>query len=259
MKKSSISFRETINFLKTIVLLAFTAFNTTIFSQVMPDKFVEFQYKLYEVPMKEKFKLLKKAIKENPNEPWYYWMLANTYEFESDTKNVVKYYEKSIELDSKFAAGHANLARYLTGNDSTQLDKALMHINKAIALEPKTDHFHIDRANIYLKKKEYDLAIKNANMELNLPDPDPYPAYEVIVSALYAQKKQTELTSFLKKTDVSQGYFGPDFAMLLGGLYEKMNDTEKACNCYRMAAEPYEMMEEKVPVNIELKLKNCKK
>ena len=95
-------------------------------------------------------------------------------------------------------------------------------------------------------------------MELNLPDPDPYPAYEVIVTALYAQKKQTELTSFLKKIDVSQGYFGPDFAMLLGGLYEKMKDYEKACNCYRMAAEPYEMMEEKIPTNIELKLKNCK-
>jgi tetratricopeptide (TPR) repeat protein len=244
--------------LKNYFFLVFFVFNTAIYGQVMPDKFVEFQYKLYEVPMEEKFKLLKKAIKENPKEPWYYRMLANTYEFESDTKNVVKYYEKSIELDSKFAAGHANLARYLTGNDSTQLDKALMHINKAIALEPKTDHFHIDRANIYLKKKDYDLAIKNANMELNLPDPDPYPAYEVIVTALYAQKKQTELTSFLKKIDVSQGYFGPDFAMLLGGLYEKMKDYEKACNCYRMAAEPYEMMEEKIPTNIELKLKNCK-
>ena len=224
----------------------------------MPEKFLEFQYKLYEVPMKEKFKLLKKAIKENPKEPWYYWMLANTYEFESDTKNVVKYYEKSIELDSKFAAGHANLARYLTGNDSTQLDKALMHINKAIALEPKTYHFHIDRADIYLTKKEYDLAIKNANMELNLPDPDPYPAYEVIVNALYAQKKQSELTAFLKKTDMSKGYYGTDFAMLLGSLYEKMKDFEKACNCYRMAAEPFEMMEEKIPANIELKLKNCK-
>jgi tetratricopeptide (TPR) repeat protein len=259
MKKSSISFRETINFLKTIVLLAFTAFNTTIFSQVMPDKFVEFQYKLYEVPMKEKFKLLKKAIKENPNEPWYYWMLANTYEFESDTKNVVKYYEKSIELDSKFAAGHANLARYLTGNDSTQLDKALMHINKAIALEPKTDHFHIDRANIYLKKKEYDLAIKNANMELNLPDPDPYPAYEVIVSALYAQKKQTELTSFLKKIDASKGIYGTEFTFFLGSLYENIKDFKKACLCYHTAAESYVIMKEKIPSNIELKLKNCKK
>ncbi len=224
----------------------------------MPDKFVEFQYKLDEFTFKEKRKLIKQAMKENPNEPWYYWMLANTYEFDDDTKNVVKNYEKSIELDSKFVAGHANLARYLTGDDSTQLDKALMHINKAIALEPKTENFYIDRANIYLKKKEYDLAIKNANIALNLPEPDHYPAYEVIVTALYAQKKQTELTAFLKKTDVSKGYFGPAFAMLLGGLYEKMGDSKKACNCYRMAAEPYEMMEEKVPANIELKLKNCK-
>lgn len=225
----------------------------------MPDKFVEFQYKLDELPFNEKFKLLKKAIKENPNEPWYYWMLASTYSLKEDGKNAIKNYEKSIELDSKFTAGHASLARFLTDYDSTQLDKALMHINKAIALEPKTDHFHIDRANIYLKKKDYDLAIKNANMELNLPDPDPYPAYEVIVNALYAQKKQSELTTFLKKTDMSRGYYGTDFAMLLGSLYEKMKDYEKACNCYRMAAEPYEMMEEKIPANIELKLKNCKK
>lgn len=224
----------------------------------MPDKFVDFQGKLDEVAYKEKFKLLKKAIKENPNEPWYYWMLASTYSLQEDGKNAIKNYEKSIELDSKFAAGHASLARYLYGNDSTQLDKALIHINKAISLEPKTDYFHVDRANIYLLKKDYDLAIKNANMELNLQNSDHYPAYEVIVNALYAQKKQTELTTFLKKTDMSRGYYGTDFAMLLGNLYEKMKDYEKACRCYRMAAEPYEMMEEKVPANIELKLKNCK-
>ena len=231
---------------------------TTSLCQNMPDKFVEFQYKLDEVPFKEKFKLLKKAINENPNEPWYYWMLASTYSLKEDGKNTIKNYEKSIEMDSKFAAGHASLARFLTDYDSTQLNDALMHINKAISLEPKTDNFYIDRANIYLKKKEYDLAMKNANIALNFPDPNYYPAYEVIVTALYAQKKQTELTAFLKKTDVSQGYYGPDFAMFLGGLYEKMSDSKKACNCYRMAAEPYEMMEEKIPANIELKLKNCK-
>jgi tetratricopeptide (TPR) repeat protein len=224
----------------------------------MPDKFVEFQYKLDELPFKEKFKLLKKAIKENPNEPWYYWMLASTYSLKEDGKNAIKNYEKSIEMDSKFAAGYASLARFLTDYDSTQLDKALIHINKAIALEPKTENFYIDRANIYLKKKEYDLAIKNANIALNLPEPDHYSAYEVIVNALYAQKKQSELTTFLKKTDMSRGYYGTNFAMLLGSLYEKMKDYEKACNCYRMAAEPYEMMEEKIPANIELKLKNCK-
>jgi tetratricopeptide (TPR) repeat protein len=227
-------------------------------AQDMPKKFMDLQNKLLEFSQKEKYKLLKKAIKENPNEPWYYWLLADSYEFEMDTKNVVKYYEKSIELDSKFVAGHESLARFYYFDDSTQLDKALMHISKAIELEPTNDKFYIVRANIYLKKKKYDLAIKNAHMVLDLPNSDPYPAYEVIVTALYTQKKYAELNALLKKVDLSNVFYGTTFEMLLGNLYENINENKKACNCYRFAAVPYETAADGIPANIEIKLKKCK-
>jgi tetratricopeptide (TPR) repeat protein len=227
-------------------------------AQVMPSKFFDFHFKLHTLENKEKIKLLKKTIKDNPNEPWYYVMLADYYASQRDMKNVIKYYEKSIELDSKFAAGHSGLARYLYENDSTQLENALTHINQAISLEYRGWNFHAIRANIYFRMKEYDLALKDAYWELNILGDIAYSAIEVIVKSLYAQKKDTELTTFLKKIDASKGIYGTEFTFFLGSLYENINDLKKACVCYHTAAESYVIMKEKIPSNIEMKLKNCK-
>jgi len=227
-------------------------------AQVMPDKISKLNAKLEGLTFKDQHKLINKEIKKNPNEPWYYWTLATICDLEGDLKNTLKNYEKSIELNPNFAAGHASLASFLYYHDSTQLDKALMHINKAISLEPKAYYVHIDRANIYLRKKEYDLAIKDAKIELSLPDKDVNAAYQVIVKALHEQDNQSELISLLKKIDMTNGDYDTDFVMLLGSIYEKMNEFEKACKCYKNAAEPYERMKREMPLVLVNKLKKCK-
>ncbi len=244
--------------LKTLLFGIITSFTFFVKAQVLPSEFYDFQFKLNYLEKKEKFKLLKKTIKENPNEPLYYVMLADYYASERDMKNVIKYYEKSIELDSKFAAGHSGLARYLCENDSTQLENALTHINQAISLEYRGWNFHAIRANIYFRMKEYDLALKDAYWELNILGDIAYSAIEVIVRSLYAQKKDTELTAFLKKIDASKGIYGTEFTFFLGSLYENIKDFKKACLCYHTAAESYVIIKEKIPSNIELKLKKCK-
>ena len=244
--------------LKTLLLGIITCFKFFVNAQDMPDKIAKLNAKLEGLTFNEQHKLVNKEIKKNPNEPWYYWTLATICDFEGDLKNSLKNYEKSIDLNPNFAAGHASIASFLYYHDSTQLDKAFMHINKAISLEPKAYYVHIDRANMYLMKKEYDLAIKDAKIELSLPDKDVYAAYQVIIKALYAQDKQSELISLLKKIDMTNGDYDTDFVLLLGSLYEKMNEFEKACKCYKNAAVPYERMKKEMPSNLATKLKNCK-
>ena len=233
-------------------------FAFSVNAQMIPPKFFDFYHELHYLDKKEKLKLLKKAIKENPNEPWYYVMLADYYKLEKNGKKAVECYEKSIQLDSKFASGYACLATYLYENDSTQLAQALTHINKAILLEPKGWNFHIVRANIYYLMKEYDLAIKNAYMDPIILGGLSQAANEVIVKSLYAQKKEVELTSFIKRADISKGTYNTEFALLLGGLYENMNDFEKACNCYKTVLENRDLKKLEILKEIKNKLKNCK-
>ena len=248
------------NTLKKIqFFVVFTIINLHSFAQNLPEKYLEFYQKIEAETFDNKFKTLDKAIKNNPNEPWYYWMYASVYELNNEDKKVLYYYEKSISIDSNFSEGHASLARYLYNTDSTKLNKALTHINLAIKYEPNTSFYHIDRGEIYLKLGKYDLAIENANFELTLADSDPNVAYQLIVKVLYKQNKKNELYEFLKKNDLSQnGVYGTDFGILLGNLYFEMNENEKGCNCFRAVAEPYEMMGEKLPSEIEQKLKKCK-
>ena len=209
--------------------------------------------------IENKYKILDKAIKKNPNEPWYYWMYASVYDINNEDEKVLYYYEKAISIDSNFTEGHASLARFLYSSDSSKLEKALSHINFAIKYEPFTNYYHIDRGEIYLKMGKYDLAIENANFELTLNDSDPNTAYQLIVKTLNKQNKKNELYEFLRKNDLSQnGFFDTDFGILLGDIYYQMGETQKACNCYNAVGNPFDMMGIKLPVEIEEKIKKCK-
>ncbi len=248
----------------TLKKIKFLIFINTIclssYGQNLPDKYLNFYQNIESETYENKFKILDKEIKKNPNEPWYYWMYASVYELKNDERKALYFYEKAISVDSNFSEGHASLARFLYNADSKNFDKALLHINIAIKFEPNTSYYHIDRAEIYLKLKKYDLAIEDANYELTLVDSDPNTAYQIIIKALNKQNKKNELFELLKKIDLSQSpmLLGTDFGILLGNIYNEMGEKEKACNCYRTVAEPYEMMGEKLPTDIEKKIKACK-
>jgi tetratricopeptide (TPR) repeat protein len=248
---------NTLKKIKTFIILNTICLN--VYGQNLPTKYIEFYQNLETETYENKFKILDKAIDKNPKEPWYYWMYANVYVQKNDENKALYYYEKALIIDSNFSEGHASLARFLYNADSKNLEKALSHINIAIKAEPNTSYYHIDRAEIYLKLKKYELAIEDANFELTIVDSDPNTAYQIIVKALYEQNKKNELFDLLRKYDLSQNpMFGTDFGILLGDIYYEMGEKEKACNCFRAVAEPYEMMGEKLPEEIDKKIKACK-
>ena len=244
--------------MKQFLIAILICTSSTIFSQTIPTKHIDFYQDIEMASFKRKIKMIDKAIKKNPNEPWFYWMKASTYEH-FDSKIAVVNYEKALSIDSNFSAGHASLARFLNGTDSTKREQALYHINKAIKLDSTDFYFHIDRGYIYLALKNYDLAEAEAKYILTLPEVDYLPPCQLLVETLYACGKRTELNEFILKYDLSQfgGFMDTNFDLLLGSLYEELGENDKACACFQSAAQPYSWMDEEIPADLVLKLKSC--
>lgn len=246
--------------MKFIISLFFIAVCIQLNAQSIPDKYAGIYNQTYMVPYAEKFEILEEAFKDNPNEPWYFWMQASIHDQMNNNEKALENYEKALALDPFFSGCHASLARFILNNDSTKLDIGLEHINKAIALEPDGYHYHIDKGNLYFAMHKYELALDEANFTLNLPDFARNDAVKLKVKALRILGTESELHQFIKENDLShEGEFiGTDFALMLASIYEDMGDQERACRLYKGASEPYLVMEEAIPSHIEQKLKKCK-
>lgn len=246
--------------IKKIVITFSIICSFQLTAQTIPNKFIDFYEEIQMVEFGKKLEMLDAVIKKNPNEPWYYWMKASVYDLMNDDDKTLENYNKALVLNPEFSGAHASLARFLYNNDSTQLELALNHINKAIQLEPEDEFYHIDRGEIYLAMKKYDEAMKEADYALTLKDFDIMAAERFKIEVLHAQGKKEELKQFVKQHDLSmEGEFlGTKFALMLASVYEEMGENEKACMLYRGAAEPYLVMEEQIPEFISDKLGKCK-
>lgn len=243
-------------------IFIFSSFGFQLFAQMMPDKYNGLNNKINMVSFDEKFKMLDEAIEKEPNDPWYYWMKASVYDIKGEDKKVLENYEKALAINPNFSAGHGSLARFLRytyKEDMSKMNTALTHINIAIQLDPEEDYYRIDRGYIFLALKKFDLAEEEADRALTLPQFGMMEAEQLKIETLYASGKKEELTAFVKKHDLSDE--GPlldkNIAILVASIYEEIGDKEKACNLYNGIAQPYIMMDQKIPKDISAKLKKC--
>jgi tetratricopeptide (TPR) repeat protein len=245
--------------MKIIIVLAFLILGSNSFAQSLPDNIASLYHKLSELPYEEKLDLINKEIKKNNKEPWLYWLKAGIYEMMGEDVKTINNYKQAIAIDPNFSGGHASYARYLT-NDSTQWETALIHINKAIEIEPEGFHYHVDRGEIYLLLKKYDLALKDANIEIALPDSDPAPGLILKFKTLYASDAKKELNTFLKENDLSDVtmLMSTDDVIVLATIYDELGEKAKACKCYNSLLENYQMSDLAVPEEIAKRLKKCK-
>lgn len=243
--------------MKTLLLFIALTFGFQLVAQTIPDEYLDFYHDLEMKPYDEKFKMLDEVIEYYPEEPWFLWMKASVYSIMGNDELALENYQKSLELDSNFSGGHASLARFLS-DDTTQLDRALEHINKAIQLEPYAFYYCLDRGEIYFNMKQYDKALEDA--EFCLANDDPLYSSQLIIEILHAQNKRKELEAFLNDHDLSREgeFLGTNFCLLLASIYEELNENDKACRLYRGAAEPFYIMDEKLPDDLAGKLEKCK-
>jgi tetratricopeptide (TPR) repeat protein len=148
--------------MKNILFLLILFYAGTVSAQSLSEEYAAIMNDLMYMKYKQKFKYLDKVFKDNPNDPWYYWMKADVYALGENDEETRACYEKAIRLDSTFAAGYGSYARYLLRSDSTSYKKVIELSTKAIQLDP-LDYFYVaDRANAYLEMKDYTNAIADA-------------------------------------------------------------------------------------------------
>lgn len=245
--------------MRQIIVLILLLLTSTLRSQTLPEEINNLYDDLTMMPYEEKFDTLNKLMAEDPDNPWYYWLLADIYEIKGENDKVIENFEKAIALDSNFSGAHASLARFLCYADSAQLDKALLHINKAITLEPDNIDFYVDRGNIYLKQRAYDAAIDEARFIMNMSVAYEQLVTQLIVKAMYGQGRMEELKKHFLTYDFTHylGNMNTEFDTLLGDLYLEFGDKEKACACYQSALEPFTMFEWDVTDELSERLKKC--
>jgi tetratricopeptide (TPR) repeat protein len=226
----------------------------------MTEEMSDLHDELMSMPYEKKFKRLEKEIKKNPNEPWFYWMLADIYEMQENHAKVVESYQKALALDSNFDAAHASYSNYLWHMDKVDYELALYHINKAISIQPDEFYYYINRGNIYLGLKEFDLAIQEANHVLEMEEVDFALAVKLIVQTMYDSGRIEDLKEYLLKHDLTQfdGFMDTNFDELLGDLYLDYNEKVKACKCFKFAEKYCLIFGTELPEDLASKLKDCK-
>lgn len=229
--------------MKTILTSILVLITAIGFAQDPPEKYQKIWNEIHEGNVAKAQKELKKILKTKPKDPWPYWLMGQSFFLDPDKSEQSTYFEKAIAADSTFAPAYYNLAGSLK-SDSANFPRVEKLYNKAMELEPNSNHHYIARASLYQDWKKYDLAIKDCKTAKLIEPADCYFANQIIIQSLYAQGKMDDLRIFLKLNDPNAGGGPPDgeYQFFLGGLYEGWGEPEKACPFYRQAVEDTEFM-----------------
>lgn len=242
------------------LLILFIFFKVNgVAGQMIPDSLQEFYEEVIYTSRKEGISQLEAKIKKNKKEPWYYWMLAEIYMMSSDYKKSQKLLKKCIKINPRFSAAYASLAYQMYHFDKSDYKLAKSYIDKAIEYEPRDNKLILHRGFILLGLKRYKEAMRDADFMMKDDFADPINRIVLKVNIYQAEGNKKGLVSFLKTNNIAQNgfIFDLDFSLQVGAIYEEINEPKKACGMYRSAAEPYKMMNEKIPDVLLLKLKNC--
>jgi len=119
---------------------------------------------------KEAIELFNKCLEQEPNDPYTFYNIAQSYERLSEVDQAMSYYEKAIQFKSDLASAYAGRARqYLAKNN---VDLALADYKKALKLDEENAEILFERAIMYrdvVKDQKLALADFEAAQEM---DPD---------------------------------------------------------------------------------------
>ena len=130
---------------------------------------------------------------------------------------------------------------YLLGNISQDFNNdtnASFFLQKAIILNPEFDKAHYNLANIYLKEKKYNSAIKEYKLAIKYKKDFPYYYYN-LGCAYIGQKEYKEAVSSIKKA-IKLKADAPDFYYNLAYAYKKLNNEKE----YQKAIDTYKKLKE---------------
>ena len=176
--------------------------------------------------------LLKKYIKEKPDNPESYYYLGNIYLEEKNIEKAIRYLEKAVSLKQK--ADYYNdlgYAYFLKGD----YKKAIDCYNRAIKIDPNLSVAYYNKALAYRKMGNIKEAIKNYSkaIALNPDDPDYY--YNLGIAYRLNNEPQKAIHSYKKAIQLDP--YNENYWNNLGNAYYDIGDYKKAVECYKKAVE----------------------
>lgn len=241
----------------TLTIIAFIC-SCVLFAQDPPKKYQKIWDEINEGDPKTAKKQLSKSLKNNPTDPWLYWMSGILIDQGDDQGDAKAFYEKALAVDSTFGPAYYNLASLL--DDDSDTDKKIELLSKAIKFYPQNGFSYVSRGELYLKKGLYELAMADAESAKKCELIDLSAIDGLIIEVLHAQGKTRELHSFVKSGNYSDVYhmWNSSTIDILINVYEELNQPENVCQICKSIQEEYSMLGVPVPESIAEKLKKCK-
>jgi tetratricopeptide (TPR) repeat protein len=243
--------------MKKFIFLVFVFVSQLVSAQSLPEEYEVVMDELSYLSNAQKFEKIESAFTSKPNDPWKYWMKAEVYAELNDDKNTRLNYEKSIQLDANFSAGYGSYSRYLMDKDTMNFKRVIELSSKAIELAPREIIYRIVRAQAYYYDKNYEKAYADAEVFNKYLGDELFDGELMMLRCLYALGRQEELTNRMATLDVSQIFVEPKDALFLASVYSAQGSQEKACACYRLAADAYDLFSEEVPAKVLEQIKKC--
>lgn len=115
---------------------------------------------------------MQKAIAINKNKGAYYFELGALMERVGKYEDAIESMKQTLALNPDHSNGH-NFIGYMYSVRGRNLDKALEHLEKALAIQPKNGYFLDSLGWIYFKKGDSKRALTEIKRAMVYTDPDP--------------------------------------------------------------------------------------
>ncbi len=121
---------------------------------------------------------------------------GNVILVQGDFFKAIEYYNKALELNSKYAKAYANRGK--AKQELKEYDEAIKDYDKALGLNPKLVEAYINRGGAKMELKEYDKAIKDYDKALEL-NPNLAKTYEGLILAYLQSNDFTTAEEYYKE------------------------------------------------------------
>lgn len=176
-------------------------------------------------------KNLEKAIELNPNDPKAYGQLANIYLTEEDYDQALRCFDNKLRLLPEDADTYYDIGVCLLKMQN--FDDAIQSFEKALLLQSQKSDLNHNLATAYLLSGDSEKAINYYFRQLEvMPMVESY--YNIGV-LLMNQNRTKESIQYLEHAASLQPEYFPIY-LNLGALYLKLQNMQKAIECYKTAA-----------------------
>lgn len=172
---------------------------------------------------------IKKAIAINKENGAYHFELGALFERVGSYDDAIKSMKQTLALNPDHSNAH-NFIGYMYSVHGENLDKALEHLEKALAIQPKNGYFLDSLGWIYFKKGDSKRALTEIKRAMVYTSPDPV-LYDHLGDVYFSLKNYTEArrawrTSLSLTVEKSDDYVGevPDEVK----LREKIRNVNEA-------------------------------